>query len=105
MSSYFAAQLMACYMYVAAARRLNAQRPLQSPRLSARERECLELAAHGKSDWAAGMLLGISERTVHNHIESAKRRLGVATRVQAIVRALTTGQISLGDVVRADRDA
>ncbi len=65
-------------------------------------RRAPELAAQGKSDWAAGRLLGISERTVHNHIEHAKRRLGVTTRVQAIVQALIGRQISFGDALRAE---
>ena len=67
--------------------------------LSRRERQCLELAAQGKSDWAVGRILGISERTVHHHIERAKHRLGVATRVQAIVQALFARHISFGDVM------
>jgi DNA-binding CsgD family transcriptional regulator len=75
--------------------------------LTRHERQCLELAAQGKSDWVAGRILGISERTVHNHIEHAKRRLGVATRVQAIVHALVSRQIAFGDVIRstAEEDA
>ena len=72
--------------------------------LTRRERQCLELAAQGKSDWVAGRILGISERTVHNHIEHAKRRLGVATRVQAIVHALVSRQIAFGDVIRSTAD-
>jgi DNA-binding CsgD family transcriptional regulator len=67
--------------------------------LSERERECLTLAAQGKTDWVAGRILGISEKTVHNHIENAKRRLRVTTRVQAIVQALASRQIALGEVV------
>jgi DNA-binding CsgD family transcriptional regulator len=75
--------------------------PIQKP-LSRRERQCLELAAQGKSDWVSSRILGLSERTVHNHVENAKRRLQVATRVQAVVHALAGQQISLGDVVRCD---
>ena len=74
----------------------------RSMQLSERERQCLELAAQGKDDWSIGSLLRISERTAHNHIERAKRRLGVCTRVQVIVRALNEGQISFGDVIKAD---
>jgi DNA-binding CsgD family transcriptional regulator len=69
---------------------------------SERERQCLELAAQGKDDWAIGSLLRISERTAHNHIERAKRRLGVCTRVQVIVHALNDGQISFGDVIKME---
>ena len=73
-----------------------------SMQLSERERQCLELAAQGKDDWSIGSLLRISERTAHNHIERAKRRLGVCTRVQVIVHALSEGQISFGDVIKAE---
>jgi hypothetical protein len=41
---------------------------------------------------------------VHNHIEHAKRRLSVATRVQAIVHALVSRQIAFGDVIRSTAD-
>jgi DNA-binding CsgD family transcriptional regulator len=102
-SSYATVQLMACYLYDAASREADGQEARAVQRkLSRRERQCLELAAQGKSDWVAGRLLGISERTVHNHIENAKRRLGVATRVQAIVHALATRQISFGDVIKSE---
>jgi len=74
----------------------------RSVQLSERERQCLELAAQGKDDWSIGSLLRISERTAHNHIERAKRRLGVCTRVQVIVHALSEGQISFGDVIKAE---
>ena len=64
--------------------------------LSDRERECLLFAARGKSDWVVGRILGISERTVHNHIENAKRRLRVTTRVQAVVLAYECGLVRPG---------
>ena len=98
--SYLAVQLMACYMYAALSGEAEARPGSCSSRaLTRRERQCLELAAQGKSDWVAGRILGISERTVHNHIEHAKRRLSVTTRVQAIVHALVSRQISFGDVI------
>jgi DNA-binding CsgD family transcriptional regulator len=67
--------------------------------LTQRERECLTLAALGKTDWEIGHVLKLSEFTVHTHIEQAKRRLGVATRMQAVVLALMCGAIAFGDVV------
>jgi len=101
--NYFAAQLIAMYFYAAA---IRAHEPSRAPRedghLSHRERQCLELAAQGKSDWAIGEILRISEHTVHRHIESAKVRLGVVTRVQAIMRALEAREMSFGDVIRSD---
>ena len=101
--AYTAVQLMSCYLYDAAHRDMTAREGEPThPELSRRERQCLELAAQGKSDWVVGKILGISERTVHNHIESAKRRLGVATRVQAIVQALASRQIAFGDLLKAE---
>lgn len=105
MEAYLAVELMARHLYDAASRASNAaQSNANGHRLTLRERQCLELVARGKSDWVVSKLLGISERTVHNHIERAKRRLGVATRVQAIVHALATRQISFGDVLHTDTD-
>ena len=65
------------------------------PNLSGRERECLEWAAMGKSDWEIGEILSISERTAGSHIERAKQKFGVATRIQAVVSALRSGAISV----------
>jgi DNA-binding CsgD family transcriptional regulator len=101
--SYFAVQLMAVYLYEAASREHEMPSATGSQRvLSLRERQCLELVAQGKSDWTIGQLLHISEHTVHRHIESAKQRLGVATRVQAVIGAVQGRQISVGDAMRAD---
>jgi DNA-binding CsgD family transcriptional regulator len=101
--SYYIAQVMSYFMYDVASRELETKEgETGAIELSNRERQCLELVAQGKSDWVVGKLLSISERTVHNHIERAKRRLGVTTRVQAIVHALATRQISFGDVIKAE---
>lgn len=101
--AYLAVQLMACYLFEAAAQLAPSNSMTCQPRLSQRERECLELAAMGKDDWAIGRILNLSRATVHNHIESAKRRLGVSTRMQAVVQSLAGQQLSFGDVIRAPR--
>jgi DNA-binding CsgD family transcriptional regulator len=56
--------------------------------LSPRETECLRLSARGKTDIEIGRTLGISPRTARFHIENVKKKLGVATRVQAVAEAL-----------------
>ncbi|MBL9098676.1 MAG: autoinducer binding domain-containing protein [Alphaproteobacteria bacterium] len=56
--------------------------------LSVRETQCLRHVAIGQSDADIGKLLGISPRTVRFHVDSAKAKLGVSTRVQAIAKAL-----------------
>lgn len=102
-----AIHIMAGFMYEAVFRTLPKTTLLDhiNLRLSNRERQCLELAAQGKSDWEIATIVGIAERTVHAHIERAKRRLGVTTRVQAIVQSLFERQLCFGDVIRHRRMA
>lgn len=59
--------------------------------LTDRQREALAHCAEGKSDWDIGLLMGVSPTTAHGHIEAAKRKIGVKTRVQAAVRAVQLG--------------
>lgn len=66
---------------------------MDQPRLSARELECLQWAAAGKSDNDIGTLLGIKPVTARFHIEAAKKRLGVRTRIQAVAMGVLHGLI------------
>ena len=59
----------------------------------------MALVAQGKGDREIGRLLGISDATVHKHIEDAKRRFGVSTRIQLVVRSLADARLSFSDVV------
>lgn len=59
--------------------------------LSDRERECLLWAAQGKTAWEISMILNIAERTVKKHIGNAMAKLGVATRTQAVAKAIALG--------------
>ena len=61
------------------------------PDLTPREREILELVAHGLDNDAIAARLGLSEKTVRNNITRIFDKLGVATRAQAIVRARDAG--------------
>jgi DNA-binding CsgD family transcriptional regulator len=61
--------------------------------LSAREVECLQWAAVGKSDVDIATLIGIKPATAHFHIEQAKKRLGVTTRVEAVAVGMLHGVI------------
>ena len=56
--------------------------------LTVRELECLRWTALGKTDAEIGVILSISSRTARFHIENAKRKLGVSTRIQAVAKAL-----------------
>ncbi|NOT40181.1 MAG: hypothetical protein HOP13_06790 [Alphaproteobacteria bacterium] len=63
-------------------------RPAAVNMLSAREAQCLRQVAIGRPDAEVGQLLGISPRTVRFHVDSAKAKLGVSTRIQAVAKAL-----------------
>ena len=67
-------------------------RPTIRAELGQREVETLTWAARGKSSTEIGEILGLSKRTVDFHIERARSKLGVATRVQAVMKA-TSGQL------------
>jgi DNA-binding response OmpR family regulator len=55
--------------------------------LAERERETLTWAARGKTFAEIGEILGLSRRTVEFHLDNARRKLGVPTRTQALVKA------------------
>lgn len=84
---------------VATAAFFSARRLLESPvgevyrKLSEREREVLAWIAAGKRQADIAATLGLSERTVENHLRSARRRLGVATTAQAISFAIRNGDL------------
>jgi pimeloyl-ACP methyl ester carboxylesterase len=61
------------------------------PDLTSREREILELVAHGLDNEAIAARLELSEKTVRNNITRIFDKLGVPTRAQAIVRAREAG--------------
>lgn len=58
------------------------------PSLTPREKQCLELAAAGKTNEVVGAILGISGNTVNGYIKSACVKLNVHSKVQAIVKAV-----------------
>lgn len=66
---------------------------VELPKLSARELECLQWAAAGKSDADIAILVGIKPATAHFHVERAKKKLGVRTRVEAVAVGVLHGII------------
>ena len=59
--------------------------------ITRRQLECLAWAQEGKSATDIGAILGISPRTVENHLAKACEQLGVRTRIQAVVKARDLG--------------
>ncbi|MCL4371354.1 MAG: response regulator transcription factor [Chloroflexi bacterium] len=63
--------------------------------LSPREREVLDLAAKGFRNRAIADSLGISMRTVEGHFNSILAKLGVSSRLEAVLYAVSHGWIAL----------
>lgn len=63
--------------------------------LTLRECEIMQLLAEGHSNQSLGHALGISEKTVKNHISSILRKLDLQDRTQVVVTALKNGWIEL----------
>jgi DNA-binding NarL/FixJ family response regulator len=81
------------------ARKLMAQlagraenKPIES--LTPRETDVLKLAARGHTNKAIGAQLHLSDRTVQGHLANIYGKLHVATRTEAVMRALSLGWLS-----------
>src|SRR5580704_9140983 len=61
------------------------------PQLTDREREVLDLVAQGRANPVIATRLGLSQKTVRNHVSNILTKLQVADRAQAIVQARDAG--------------
>lgn len=65
--------------------------------LSPREREILCRVRDGRKNKQIARDLGIAKQTVHNHLKLVYAKLGAKTRTMAVMIAINTGEIDLGD--------
>jgi len=65
--------------------------------LSERELEVLRLLAEGLRNRELGVLMGISTRTVDRHCDNIYAKLGVSSRTEAVVRAISTKLLTVSD--------
>jgi DNA-binding NarL/FixJ family response regulator len=65
------------------------------PKLTPRESEILTWLAHGKTDREIANLLGLSEKTIHHHVERILDKLQARNRTHAVARALQLKLIRL----------
>lgn len=83
--------------FIDAFTRINAPtRPAPLPEgctLSAREVDCMQWVARGKTNWEVSRILSISENTVRFHLKNVFRKLDATTRSSAVMRAIQAGLI------------
>ncbi|RSO03942.1 helix-turn-helix transcriptional regulator [Streptomyces sp. WAC 06783] len=65
--------------------------------LTARERQILVLISQGNSNRSVARALGISEKTVKNHLSALFTKAGVSDRTQAVVLGIRSGIVSLDE--------
>ena len=63
--------------------------------LTRREKEVFDLLVNNKTTKDIAKELGISEKTVRNHISNTMQKLGVKGRATAVVELIRLGEISL----------
>lgn len=80
--------LMAVHFHVHARQKLGFGASSAWPRLSARETQCLQWAAHGKTRWEISRILQVSRRTVAFHIDNARTKLDAASTTEAVAKAV-----------------
>ena len=77
--------------------------PLEAgEKLSIRELEVLKLVAHGMSNKDIAVELELSLRTVKGYLANIFSKLGVASRIEAVINGLQAGFLTLNDVQTED---
>lgn len=72
---------------------IGGQEPALVEPLTERELEIITLAGKGLTNKAIGIQLGISDRTVQNHLAHIFGKLQAASRTEAVMRAVSLGLI------------
>jgi DNA-binding NarL/FixJ family response regulator len=70
--------------------------------LTEREVEVLEMAARGLSNKEIASELSLSVRTVESHFGSIFNKLGVGSRIEAVIQAVQKDWITLGEPLKRD---
>ncbi|HDI3294261.1 TPA: LuxR family transcriptional regulator, partial [Vibrio cholerae] len=86
--------LLSTYAFFAARRLLESSDPNRSALLSKREKEVLSLTALGRRQADIAIALGVSPRTIENHLRNARLKLGGATTAETIRIAIQRGDIN-----------
>lgn len=85
--------LVGAAAFRSARRLIETRKRTRTVSLSPREREVLRWIAAGRRQADIAVTLGLSERTVENHLRRIRLRLSVATTAQAVRVAIQAGEI------------
>lgn len=84
----------AALLFVSRLAHLHEGRQATKELLTARQRDCLTWAASGKTDWEISQILGLSQRTVQEHLSRCIAKLHATNRTHAVANALLLNLIS-----------
>ncbi len=85
--------LVAVAAFYAAQRLANPNAPAPIPHLSDRELEVMRWVASGRRQVDIAVMLGLSERTVENHLRRIRKRLGATSTAQAMHLVVRAGSL------------
>lgn len=68
-------------------------------RLTARESECLQWAAKGKTIWETSKILNLANATVNEYLSKSLKKLKANSKAQAVAKAILYKQIDSEDVL------
>lgn len=85
--------LVATAAFYAAQRLAGPNAPPSTPHLSAREREVMRWVASGRRHVDIALMLGLSERTIENHLRRIRKRLGATSTAQAMHLVVRGGSL------------
>ena len=85
--------LIAVAAFHAAQRHANPNASAPIPHLSDRELEVMRWVASGRRQVDIAVMLGLSERTVENHLRRIRKRLGATSTAQAMHLVVRAGNL------------
>jgi len=85
--------LVAIAAFYAAQRLASPNAPTPIPHLSDRELEVMRWVASGRRQVDIALMLGLSERTIENHLRRIRKRLGATSTAQAIHLVVRAGSL------------
>ena len=85
--------LVAIAAFYAAQRLASPNAPAPIPHLSDREREVMRWVASGRRQTDIALMLGLSERTIENHLRRIRKRLGATSTAQAMHLVVRGGSL------------